>query len=391
MSRMRFGIFLPPFHMPTGQNPTTALQRDVELIEQLEALDYDEVWVGEHHSCGVELIGDPTLFLAHAAARTSRIKLGTGVLSLPYHNPLWVAERAVLLDHLSRGRFMLGLGPGAIPTDAAMIGLHPTQLRGALEEDTEVVIRLLRSSGPVTKRTNRYNLVDARLQMGPYSDFDIVIAAIASPTGPRIAGIHGLGLISVGATMVGDLDVLGMHWDVAEEMAAASGQQVDRGQWRLVAPMFIAETREQAKKEVAYRIDPWVDYLQRTAATPHFRPPGTSLEERIDWVNESGSGVIGTPDDAIAMIRKLQEQSKGGFGSFLMMAHEWARPDAMRRHYQLFADEVAPHFQDSLERQLVSEAWAQTRHSELDAQQTQALAEARERHERTRPVARVQA
>ena len=111
MDRLRFGTFLAPFH-PAGENPTLALQRDLELVEHLDRLGYGEAWIGEHHSAGTELIASPEIFIAAAAERTRRIKLGTGVLSVPYHNPLWVADLAILLDHLTRGRFMLGVGPG---------------------------------------------------------------------------------------------------------------------------------------------------------------------------------------------------------------------------------------------------------------------------------------
>ena len=100
---LRFGIFLAPFH-PVGQNPTLALERDLELIEHLDALGYDEAWIGEHHSAGYEIIASPEVFIAAAAERTKHIKLGTGVSSLPYHHPLMLADRMVLLDHLTRGR-----------------------------------------------------------------------------------------------------------------------------------------------------------------------------------------------------------------------------------------------------------------------------------------------
>jgi limonene 1,2-monooxygenase len=105
--RLRFGIFMAPFH-PAGENPTLALERDLDLIAHLDKLGYDEAWIGEHHSAGSEIIASPEIFIATAAERTRHIKLGTGVISVAYHNPYMVAERAVLLDHLTRGRFMLG-------------------------------------------------------------------------------------------------------------------------------------------------------------------------------------------------------------------------------------------------------------------------------------------
>ncbi|TCK25191.1 LLM class flavin-dependent oxidoreductase [Pseudonocardia endophytica] len=382
MSRLRFGIFMAPFHAKVGQNPTTAFQRDIETIQLLDRLGYDEAWLGEHHSCGAELIASPEIFIGHVAAKTEHIRLGTGVLSLPYHNPLWVADRALLLDHLTRGRFMLGLGPGALPTDAAMIGIDPSEQRPALEEDTDVLMQLLTTDEPVTHKTARYNLVDARCQLMPYSDpcFEIGVAAIASPSGPRIAGKHGLSLLSVGATLVGDLDLLALHWDVVEEEAARHGKPCDRSGWRLVGPMHIAETREQALRDVEYGIEDWFDYLQKTAAAPQFHPLGDTLEERIAWVNESGVGLIGTPDDAVAMIDTMYKQSNGGFGAYLMMAHEWARPDAVRRHYELFADQVMPKFQRSADRTLAAERYARSRWDELNSKQADALQAATDRY-----------
>jgi limonene 1,2-monooxygenase len=375
LNRMRFGIFLAPFHAPTGQNPTLALARDLATIQLLDELGYDEAWIGEHHSCGVELIAAPEIFVAHAAGHTRHIKLGTGVLSLPYHNPLWVADRMILLDHLTRGRVMMGVGPGALPTDASMIGIDPSEQRGALEHDMDLVMHLLLKDEPISVVTSRYQLADARCQLRPYTDpcFEVAVAAIASPAGPRIAGKHGLGLLSVGATMVGGFDALAMHWDVMEERAHDFGQTADRGRWRLVGPMHVAETKEQARRDVEFGIEAWFDYLQHTAAAPQFHPLGDTLQERIAWVNESGVGVIGTPDDAVRQIQRLWDQSRGGFGCYLMMAHEWTSWEATRRHYELFARHVMPAFQDSSARLQASERWAQSVWQGLNDKQAAAL------------------
>src|SRR5919206_358346 len=125
---MKFGIFLAPVHR-IGENPTLSLDRDMELIEWLDYLGYDEVWVGEHHSAGWELIAAPDVFIAAVAERTRHIRLGSGVTSLPYHHPLMVANRFVQLDHMTRGRTMLGCGPGALVSDAYMLGIEPVMQR----------------------------------------------------------------------------------------------------------------------------------------------------------------------------------------------------------------------------------------------------------------------
>jgi limonene 1,2-monooxygenase len=347
MSRLRFGIFLAPFH-PAGENPTLALQRDLTLIEHLDRCGYDEAWIGEHHSAGSEVIAAPEIFIAAAAERTVHIRLGTGVISLAYHNPLWVAERLVLLDHLTRGRVMLGVGPGSLPTDSAMIGLNPTQTRELLETNLDVVMRLLSSDEPITIDTGTHQLVDARLHLRPYSDpyFDVAVAAVASPTGPRLAGKHGVGLLSIGATLTADgFDALAHHWNVMEERAAAFGTTVDRDKWRLVGLMHIAETREQAYREVEHGIGQWFNYFQKVAAFPQMNVgDSTDAKAMIDFINESGTGAIGTVADAKAQVRRLVDQS-GGFGAFLLMAHEWANPEATRRSYELIAQHVMPQFQ----------------------------------------------
>jgi len=381
MTRMRFGIFMAPFHAPTGQNPTTAYARDLATIQLLDELGYDEAWIGEHHSGGVELIPAPEIFIAHAAAQTRSIKLGAGVISLPYHNPLWVADRMKLLDHLTRGRAMMGVGPGALPTDAAMIGMDPREQRAALEEDFAVLMHLLLNDEPISIETKRYRLVEARSQYRPFSDpcFDVAVAAIASPSGPRLAGRYGVGLLSVGATISEGFDVLNLHWDVMKERAAEFGTVADRSRWRLVGPMHLADSKEQAIREVRHGLDAFCHYTQHTIAAPHFRAAGSTFEERVGWLNDTGLGVIGTPDEAIVQIERLVEQS-GGFGCYLLMAHEWADPEATRRSYELFARYVMPRFQNSATRIVASERWSASVQAPLDAAQAQALKDWTDKH-----------
>ena len=346
MSRLRFGTFLAPFH-PAGINPTLALQRDLELVEHLDRLGIDEAWIGEHHSAGTEIIASPEIFIAAAAERTKNIKLGTGVTSVSYHNPLWVADRMVLLDHLTRGRTMLGVGPGSLPSDSAMIGLNPTDTRELLDVNLDIIMRLLAGES-VTEQTRTHNLIDAQLQLRPYTEprFDMAVAAVASPTGPRLAGRHGTGLLSIGATLTQDgFDALAHHWSVVEERAAHFGQPTpDRSGWRLVGLMHIAETREQAYREVEYGIEEWFRYFQKTAAFPQMAVEGGDVKEMIQFINEAGIGAIGTPEDGRAQVQRLADQS-GGFGAMLLLGHEWANPQATKRSWELVAEQVAPYFQ----------------------------------------------
>lgn len=351
---LRFGIFLPPFHRPS-QNPTLALRRDVELIERLDDLGYDEAWVGEHHSGGWENIASPELFLAHAAARTQRIKLGTGVISLPYHNPMMVADRMVLLDHLSRGRAMLGVGPGQLVSDAHMLGIDSAEQRRMMEESLDAIVALLRGE-IVTRKTDWFNLQEARLQLRPFSDpcFEIAVAASFSPSGPRLAGKYGAGLLSIAATQEAGWDAVGYHWGVMEEVAAAHGATVDRRKWRLVGPMHIAESVEQAKKNLAYGYEATQRYLSHVL--PLTMPIEGSIDDMIDGANATRVSCFGTPDMAIDQINRLWDAS-GGFGTYLFLSSEFADPEATLRNYELFAREVIPHFNGQAAPAMDSEAW----------------------------------
>jgi limonene 1,2-monooxygenase len=354
---LRFGIFLAPFH-PVGQNPTLALRRDLDLIVHLDALGFDEAWIGEHHSAGFEIIASPEVFIATAAERTRRIRLGTGVSSLPYHHPLMLADRMVLLDHLTGGRTMLGVGPGALPSDAYMMGIDVSRQRDMMEESLEAILLLLRSDEPVTYETDWFTLRNARLQMRPFTHphFEVAVAAQVSPAGPRAAGRFGTSMLSIGATSVGGFDALGYHWNVVEERAAQFGQTADRSGWRLVGPMHIAETREQAMADVAFGLPAWIDYFQRVAALP-LAPNTDNHVDLVEAMNASGFAVIGTPDDAIEQVRRLAEQSKG-FGAFLLMAHDWADRAETFRSYELFSRYVMPEVNGTAAGLVASRDWA---------------------------------
>ena len=166
-NRLRAGIFLAPFH-PVDEDPTLAIRRDIDLIEHLDRIGFDEAWIGEHHSAGYEIIASPELMIAAIAERTQRIRLGTGVISLPYHHPLMVANRIVQLDHMTRGRAMFGIGPGLLPSDAEMLGVPVSKQRDRMAESLNVILRLV-AGETVTEKTEWYTLKEARCQLLPYT------------------------------------------------------------------------------------------------------------------------------------------------------------------------------------------------------------------------------
>lgn len=370
VDRTDFGIFLAPFH-PVRENPATSLRRDFELVEWLDELGYDEAWIGEHHSAGYEIIASPEVFIAAAAERTRRIRLGTGVCSLPYHHPLILADRIMQLDYQTRGRAMFGVGPGALPSDAFMMGIDPLRQREMMDEAITAIVPLLKGE-TVTMETDWFKLREARLQLRPYTKphIEIAVASQVSPAGARAAGKHGLGLLSIGATSTGGFNALASNWSICEEKAAEHGQRADRNKWRLVGPMHIAESAEQARRDVRFGLEAWLDYFRRVAALP-LAPEG-SIDDAVDAMNKTGFTVIGTVDDAIAQLERLREQS-GGFGGFLFMAHEWADREATRRSYELFARYGMPRFQGAIEGTRISNEWAAANRPEFIGAATQAI------------------
>jgi limonene 1,2-monooxygenase len=346
---MKFGIFMAPFHR-VGENPTLCFERDLQLIEWLDQLGYEEAFIGEHHSSGWEIISSPEIFMAVAATRTRHIMLGSGVVSIPYHHPFHVANRFALLDHLTRGRVMLGCGPGALAADAHMQGIDSTTQRKRMVEGVSAILRLFNEQGKISIDGSYFKLVDAHLQVKPFQQphMPIFVASTISPSGMVAAGQLGCGVLSVASYAPGGLDDLMKRWAMAEESAAENGKTVDRKNWRMVFPIHLAETREQAMNDIRDGANAWIrDYFIDTlGARLQFEEyPNQPIEEmNIDRMNGRGGIFVGTPDDAIARIKELQ-QATGGFGGILGLAHEWTTREKTLRSYELFARYVAPQFQ----------------------------------------------
>ena len=352
---LKFGVFLAPFHR-LGENPTLAIDRDVELLQWLDWLGYDEAWIGEHHSAGWELIAAPELIIAAAAEKTKHIKLGSGVTSLPYHHPLMVAQRWVQLDHMTRGRAMLGCGPGALTSDAYMLGIEPSTQRPRMLQSMEAIMALLKCEEPVTMKTDWFEMNAARLHLAPYSDphFEIAVASTITPFGMIAAGRHGVGVLSIGAGLPGGPEALGAQWKIAEDEAAKSGKTMSRKNWRVVVNAHIAEDDEQALVEVRKgERNETQTYFEDTLG----RPPGRADDPLRDGV-KMGTTLVGSPDTVIKGIKRLQEYSQGGFGGILFRAHEWANREQTMRSFELFARYVMPVFQGSLDQVVSSNVWA---------------------------------
>ena len=373
---LRHGAFLPPFH-PMNENPAACIERDLELMQWLDKLGFHEAWIGEHHSAGWELISSPELFIAVAAERTRWIKFGTGVISLPYHNPLMTANRIIQLDHHTRGRIMFGAGPGLLASDALMLGIDPNTQRDRMAEALDVIVRFFKGE-VVTEKTDWYNYVGARAHLLPYTKPypEIAVVSAVTPSGGRLAGKYGFSMICVAATNPFGYDALAANWKIANDMAAERGGKMDPNGLRLVGPMHIAETRAQAMENCRYGFEAYLRYLnnnQKRFIVPDGKDPA-------EWFVENNFGVIGTPDDAIALIQRLYDK-QGDFGAFLQQVHNWADFEQTKRSYELYQRYVMPHFSRDNRPRIESYDWCTDHRDELTEKRSSAARAMFDKHE----------
>lgn len=348
MSNLRFGAMIFPYHNPR-HNPTLQFEEDLDLVQHLDRIGFDEVWFGEHHSTGWQSSSTPELMALAAAERTKHIRLGLGVTSIPYHHPFLLADRVLQLDHLTRGRIIWGMGTGSVAQDAWMIGLDTQNLRRMSEEGVEAIMALLRYDGPVSRKTDWFEMRDAVLQLRPYSELDIRIAAMISPSGPTLAGRHGLGLFQFG---IPGEDALANTWRILQETAAEHGHdEIPRSRWTVNQHVYLAETEEEAREHVRWNLEPVVESLSKVLPLYDEKPP--SFDALVDHLN-AGPMLIGTPEMAVERIADIQRRS-GGVGTYIVGHLEAATPENVKRSYQLFAREVIPHFNGQREQRLYAE------------------------------------
>lgn len=345
---MRFGAFLAPHH-PIGENPMLQLQSDLGFVQHLDNLGFDEFWCGEHHSTGWEVIASPELFLAAAAERTQRIKLGTGVISLPYHPPFMVAQRLVQLDYQSRGRVIFGSGPGALPSDAHTLGLDPMLLRSRQDEAIGIIKRLF-SGERFSYESEWFTLRDAKLQLRPLQEnMEFVVASTFTPSGMTLSGKYETGVISIGGMASQGLKSLARQWEFAEESALKHGTAIDRKNWRILMSWHIAESRDQAREEAKDGLLIHNNEYTTRALRPDDGQIFKTADEAVDAVAFSGVGnaVIGTPDDLINKIQEMIDVT-GGFGAVIGFAHDWANRENTKKSWDLVARYVIPEINSML-------------------------------------------
>jgi limonene 1,2-monooxygenase len=263
-----------------------------------------------------------------------------------------------------------------------MFGLRPADLRPRMEEALDAIMPLLRGE-TVSMKTDWFDLVEARLSVGCYTrpTIETAITSVRSPAGVVAAGRHGAGVLVLGGIDDASLAHHVENWRIYEQTAAEHGRVADRAAWRITMYMHLAETREQARKDCEYGLEKYVCYANDIVPAPNPIPRG--LPDPVAYIHEVQRGVVGTPDDAVREISRVQD-ALGGFGAVLLFQHDWANWPATLRSMELIAEEVRPHFTQANRLRIDSYAKHAPHHEENVALARAGIAEATARYEATR-------
>ena len=357
---MRLGMFMQPVHDPK-RDLTQVLEEDRQTVILADKLGYHEIWVGEHTAATSEPITDPMVFLATLLGETKQIKMGPGVYCLPHHHPARIAGQAALFDHLSRGRFQMGIGYGSLSSDVELFDVGGSTDRGAMvRESIEHILAIWEGEPPYTREGEYWNVKienTDRVEHGvgcfikPFQQPHPPIAiSIMSPSSgsARMAGEQGWIPISGAAFL--HPRYTASHWEAYAEGCEKAGRQADPDIWRVSRSIIVAPTDQEARDYVMNPEGPfhfWYGYLLsslRARGLMRFIAPEDHPDpDSITWQEVAEYQVaFGSPSTVVDKLVALHDQT-GPFGELTAMAHEWDL-EFGKKTMTLLAEEVMPAF-----------------------------------------------
>ncbi|PYN79646.1 MAG: alkane 1-monooxygenase [Candidatus Rokuibacteriota bacterium] len=354
---MHFGLFMMPLH-PPDRAFADAYDRDIDQIVLADQLGFREAWVGEHLTERWENAPAPDLLIAKALALTRNVRLGTGVTLLALHNPVYLAHRVAMLDHMARGRFQWGIGGGGIPTDLALLGLdhtNPTAVRARSAEVLDVVLKLWASEGPFTYHGAFFDIdtpvfdprKDRGYYMKPYQQPHPPIAVAASTPNShsmRMAGERGW--IPMSSSLL-SRPYLSAHWRLVEDGAQSAGRPAKRSQWRIARDILVAPTGAMARERARAVLGRNYIRHQRPNRLGTIQMASTKLESSmpdeavtVDYLMEN-VWIVGDPRECADKIHQLYDES-GGFGTLLAITTDSDDAGWDHESLRLLTEQVAP-------------------------------------------------
>ncbi len=357
---MRLGLFMMPVHPPSRVMHET-LAEDVEKSLLADRLGFDEMFLGEHYSASTEPYPSPLMFMASLIPRTKNLTFGTGVLSLPNRHPAIIAGEAAQFDHMSRGRFILGIGTGSLISDFELLGNGDAALRNRmLIESIDMIEKIWSQDPPYDLKgefwtTQITRTVNERIGIGimpkPYQrPRPPICVTAASPESQtvRLAGQRGWGPISSAFLTEHGLR---SHWEMLRKGAAESGRRPDGAAWRVVRCLHVASSDEEARERVmsaqssyGYYFGYMSEILRGLGRLIALKPRPDMADDDVTVEKIIDSRVIfGSPQTVLDRLVALRERV-GPFGGLLTTGVDWGGPNEAweRESMRRLAEEVMP-------------------------------------------------
>ncbi|QJP14235.1 LLM class flavin-dependent oxidoreductase [Starkeya sp. ORNL1] len=354
---MKLSLFMMPLHN-LGRDYSTTLKEDIEAIVYADQLGFSEAWVGEHYTSSVEPITSPLTFLAHVAPLTKQITLGTGVACLPQYNPVLVAGQAAMVDHLTDGRFILGVGVGGLVSDMEVFNVEDQNRVEMMIESVDLIQKMWTETPPYTLKGKYWTISNEKyvwpdvgmgemLKPKQLPSPPIAVSA-SSPNSGSIRLAARKGWIPVSANFVAAWNVK-THWEAYCDETAKTGGVADPEIWHVARSIHVADTDAEAEayvKKPGGTFDWYFDYLlriyKRVGATAAVVVKPDDDPAAVDHVVQRDDFVIhGSPETVARKILELRDYI-GPFGTLMMAAHDWQDKAAMKRSLELMATKVMP-------------------------------------------------
>lgn len=356
---VKLGMFTMPFHHPS-RDYTTILEEDRQAVLLADRLDFSEVFVGEHFASWSERISSPLIFLSTVIDQTRTIRFGTGVINLPQTHPLIVAAQAAMFDHLCRGRFIMGIGPGGLGSDMEMFNLPQAESRAQmLLESIDMVLTLWSRDPPYALPGRFWNIsltenVWPGFHVGwvprPYQVPHPPIAlSLVTPNSVSARTAGERGWIPISGNFFNQRYLRG-HWERYAEGRERVGERPDPSVWRVSRCVLVAETNAEAEEYLADSNNGLAYYYSffrhnfSVARQALFMlKPDPDMSDGAATVDaiKRAQVIAGSPSRVLDQLVALRDEI-GHFGTLLMTGHDWDQPQLWRRSMELLAREVMP-------------------------------------------------
>jgi alkanesulfonate monooxygenase SsuD/methylene tetrahydromethanopterin reductase-like flavin-dependent oxidoreductase (luciferase family) len=360
---MQLGYFTMPLH-PPGRDYRETLREDREAIILADQLGYSEAFVGEHVTDQAETITSCLIFIASLIHATRHIKLGSGTINLPNHHPAAVAAQVAMLDHLLEGRFLLGISPGGLRSDAEAFGNLGSDRTAMFVEAIDMILRIWSTEPPYNLSGNFWNVTTARtldretgqgIIARPYQrPHPPIFVTVVAPFSRGVAAAAERGWTPISANFL-QPPWVASHWPMYEAGCIRAGRKARRADWRVAKSVFVADDEQTARRYAKEAGSPYRFYYKnlmrkligngRPELFKHdFALPDSAVT--LDYVLDS-LVICGTVDSIVDQLLAFRERI-GSFGTLLYAGHDWVEPRLARRSMELMATEVMPRLNAAL-------------------------------------------